>query len=361
MYEYHCKHFKTSRPCDFRKQDNTLVCNNSCAHYNPITKNVLIACLGAFGDVLSHSALFKHFPTEEGWQIHFLTMKKMAPILERLDCKVYYFDEPHTCYSLDQIQFDTIFSVDKDVNLVQYLSRFYAPYRYTYQFNGQKLYSENPKLQHELNLGWDDELFCREQKTRYARYLNILDIENDGDDKPLVVTKNSPIMLGDNINKLGIIGIKLTTSQVYCSNRTLSFEQHQALIGKLIEDYSVILLGGIKDHPVNSRMNRQFKNKLYDFTNETDASYQALCDITAACDIIITPDTLQYHIAKGLNKKIVSYYGPSKHQDFAPTSREIRIVHNDCGCFIPSTPVHDCWKDFDVNKIIEAVKKVQEL
>jgi heptosyltransferase-2 len=134
--------------------------------------------------------------------------------------------------------------------------------------------------------------------------------------------------------ELPIVGINTGCSSVI-PYKKLSLAGHRELIGKIKSelDVQVVLLGGPEDTGRNEEIASSFN---FVHSSPTDKGLRdGLCSV-AACDIVISGDSLGMHMAVALKKWVVAWFGPTCSQEIDLYNRGVKI-HAEVGC-------SPCWK-----------------
>jgi heptosyltransferase II len=130
-----------------------------------------------------------------------------------------------------------------------------------------------------------------------------------------------------------IVGLNTGCSSVIPYKR-LSIEKHRELISRLQRDPNirVVLLGGKEDTLRNERIGHG-SDVIQSAT--ADGIRDGLISIEA-CDIVVTGDSLGMHMAIGLKKWVVAWFGPTCAQEIDLFDRGVK-VQTRASC-------NPCWK-----------------
>jgi heptosyltransferase-2 len=109
---------------------------------------------------------------------------------------------------------------------------------------------------------------------------------------------------------------------------------HREIINLLKSKFkaSVVLLGGKEDQDRNLKIGENLEV----IQSPTDRGLRDGLASVQACDIVISGDSLGMHMAIGLKKKVVAWFGPTCSQEIETYGKGIKILSN-ASC-------SPCWK-----------------
>ncbi|MBX3022098.1 MAG: glycosyltransferase family 9 protein [Bdellovibrionales bacterium] len=133
-----------------------------------------------------------------------------------------------------------------------------------------------------------------------------------------------------------ILGINTGCSPTLPAKK-LSVEGTRLLIHKILaddrfQDCRIVLLGG----PEDSERNTKIAQGLPVVESPTDKGLRDGLASMAACDLVFSGDSLGMHMAIGLRKWVVAWFGPSCEQEIDLYDRGVKIL--------TSAPCSPCWK-----------------
>ncbi|MEW6653930.1 MAG: glycosyltransferase family 9 protein, partial [Bacteroidota bacterium] len=148
-------------------------------------------------------------------------------------------------------------------------------------------------------------------------------------------------------------------------NKKMTIEQHVHLIKELAKDESlkIVLFGGKEDTERNQQivdsLPDEIKNKILN-TPSTLGLRRGACFMSIA-DLVITGDSFGMHMAIGIKKKVIAWFGLSCVAEIEIYGRGEKIYQKDLEC-------SPCWKKIcpnnlecismiDLDKIVLLVKK----
>lgn len=127
--------------------------------------------------------------------------------------------------------------------------------------------------------------------------------------------------------------------------KKLSVEGHRKLItwilaDKELRDCKIVLLGG----PEDSERNQQIARDLPVLLSPTQRGLRdGFCSIEA-CDVVFSGDSLGMHMAIGLRKWVVAWFGPTCAQEIDLYGRGVKVL--------TQAPCSPCWKRVCAEKVM---------
>ncbi|MBL7147608.1 MAG: glycosyltransferase family 9 protein [Nanoarchaeota archaeon] len=336
--------------------------------------NILIIKLGAIGDVLRTTsvlqALKEKYPDCE---ISWVTKNKSFDILKNNDFidKIHLSDE-NLKEKLKGKIFDLIISLDDDSESCDLASSLNSKKIIgAYLENGKRVYTEDSALWFDIGLiskfGKEkaDELKALNKKTHQEILFNILNI-NNGKYKicrPILNLQKEDLKFAkqfaekNNIGKKDlVIGIN-TGAGGRWQDKKLPIEKTIELIDKLNSELKVklILFGGPAEIERNKKIKQGIKTDIIDAgCNNSLMEFASLINL---CKILITSDSLALHIGIALKRKIVAFFYVTSAAEIELYNRGIKVIgKGDSYCSYQ--PVCDDPPDYNINEIIEGVKKL---
>jgi len=366
-----CKYFRGDKPCKYHKEEG-VICN-CCSHYDPISRKVLIIKLGAPGDVLRTTPILRSLKRRDrAVHITWITEKASVPLLENNP----YIDRLWE-YSADIAvrlcveAFDLVLSLDnaEDCACLASLS-----------ISGEKLgYGLNKKgvvepFNKEAEIWFEMAVFDNVKKANQRTYQDhifsicgfefdplvhevILDLKDDD----MVFRKKFAMAHSLEDSDL-VVGVNIGSGRRWPMKRW-KHEGFIELIERLLKDEKVkiVLLGG----PEEAERAVKIKNELHAKGIEVidGGCGNPLRDFIAIvdrCDVVVTGDTLALHIAVGLKKHVVAFFGPTSASEIELYGRGEKIIATkDCVCCYKQqcniSPY--CVETITVDEIYETVKK----
>jgi len=360
-----CKRFTGYKPC-FPDHN---CWENGCKDNIPTGTKILIINLDAMGDVLMTTAqlpaLKRKYPEST---IYWLTLKNAAPLLfnNSLIDHIYIFDTSSVLI-LQQIKFDYIMNVDKSQVSCALLNTLNGNNKLGFGLNENgKMIPVNEGAFYNYNLGMDDHLKFKVNKRTGQNYLaETFELDYKRDEYILQLTEDEEKFIQTykkkkKLNKRDkIIGFNTGCSELY-PNKKMTIEQHIYLIKKLLKKkYKIVLLGGPEDTDRNREIYSHFKEKIIG-TPTKEGLRRGVC-YESIPDIIVTGDSLGMHIAIGLKKFVIAWFGVSCWTEIDLYNRGVKLFQEDlfCSpCWKKSCPYKlECINMIDLDRIISEIDK----
>ena len=361
-----CKHFTGYKPC-FPNTD----CLEECVRFDPIGTKILIVNLDAMGNVLVTTSILpsikRKYPESH---ISWITLKSSAPLLANnpLIDRVYLW-EPESWLILRQMAFDVVMNVDKSRRSGALVMELNAREKLGFGVdeNGA-IIPLNPEAEENYRLGLDDHLKFRvNQKTVSQLQCEEFKLEYRRDEYVLHLTQEEEAFCRAYREQAGltdcrlVVGLNTGCSELY-PNKKLTVDQHVLLIERLaeLEGVRCVLLGGPEDVIRNAEIVRRVGAKAVN-TPAAEGVRRGIC-YENICDLVISGDSFGMHIAIGLKKYLIAWFGMSCWTEIDLYERGIKLVPEglECSpCWKRSCPFNlECIQMVDLDKIVAHVEKV---
>jgi heptosyltransferase-2 len=133
-----------------------------------------------------------------------------------------------------------------------------------------------------------------------------------------------------------VVGFNTGCSDLY-PNKKMTIDQHVTLIEKLsvMKGIKLVLLGGPEDTERNAEMVRRVGKKVVS-TPTTQGVRRGIC-YENICDVIITGDSFGMHVAIGLKKYVIAWFGLSCWSEIDLYDRGVKLIPEGLQC-------SPCWK-----------------
>ena len=341
-----CRLFTGFSPCRYRRS-----CVG-CPHHDPVDVRILLIVLDALGDVLRSTAVLpairrRHPRAHVTW----LTRREAAPLLNNnpLVDRVLVLGDA-TAAVLGALEFDIALCPDKSVPAGSLMRMVRAEDKRGFAVDeGGAIVPLGSSAHYLYQLGLDNELkfFVNQQSEQQIvteslgfphardRYIVILDDFERGQalqDRRVSGVGDNEILVGWNTGcsprypykKLEVedqVELMLMTWQFLPRKDAVRF----ALLG-----------GGREDHERNRAIaNALGEEQVPTVLTPTLQGLRRGLAAAAACDMIISGDTLGLHMAIGLKKPVVAWFGITCHQEIDLYGRGIKVLSE--------VPCRPCW------------------
>jgi heptosyltransferase-2 len=336
-----CKRFTGYKPC-FPGS----TCYTECADPDPIGKKILIINLDAMGAVLQTTAMLpaikRKYPRSH---ISWITLKNAYRLLENnpyVDAA--YIWEAESWLVLQNIEFDVVYSTDKSTRSCAFCNTLNAKEKIGFGLNKDgKIIPLNKEAEYCYLLGLDDNLKFRVNKKFGTEILQeAMKLTFRRDAYTLVLSDEEKKYCEEYSKEVGltgnevVVGFNTGCSDLY-PNKKMTIDQHVTLIEKLsvMKGIKLVLLGGPEDTERNAEMVRRVGKKVVS-TPTTQGVRRGIC-YENICDVIITGDSFGMHVAIGLKKYVIAWFGLSCWSEIDLYDRGVKLIPEGLQC-------SPCWK-----------------
>ncbi|MHB1051230.1 MAG: glycosyltransferase family 9 protein [Bacteroidota bacterium] len=360
-----CKRFTGYKPCFAGT-----ACYKECVDHQPIGKKILIVNLDAMGAVVQTTAMLpaikrKHPTSHISW----ITLKNAYRLLDNnpyLDAV--YVWEPENWMILQQMQFDILFQTDKTKRSCAFGNTIQAKEKLGFGLNKNgQIVPLNKEAQYSYILGLDDDLKFRKNEkygTHILQESMRLDYQRDDyvlhlseeEKKYCSAYKKEHRLDGGDV----IVGFNTGCSYLY-PNKKMTIDQHVELINRLHDtpNIKLVLVGGPEDTERNAEIVRRVGNKVHS-TPTTEGVRRGIC-YENICDVMITGDSFGMHVAIGLKKYVIAWFGLSCWSEIDLYDRGLKLVPaglHCAPCWKKQCPYDlECIQMIDLERIVMEVKR----
>lgn len=336
-----CRHFNGYKPCA-----RGTTCEGSCVSYSKVQTSVLIVHLGALGAVVRSTSLLKaikrKFPQST---ITWVTdapahhLLKNHPGIDRVLCT-----NEADLLLLSALEFDAAFVVDKSLKAVAVLKKTHADLVFGFKadpktgailpateaatelwqlgLDNHKKFFVNEKAETQLMI----EAFELGPFQRDEYWLPLTDDEAKiaNHRRETWLAGSNEVVLGFNTGCSNVIAAKKWTVEFH--RRVIETAQ------KKFPHVKIVLLGGPEDH----ERNLQIAEGLNVILTDTQSGLRDGLVSVAACDVVVTGDSLGMHMAISQKKQVVAWFGPTCAQEIDLYERGVKLLSR--------SPCAPCWK-----------------
>lgn len=346
MAESSCRYFSGYKPCRHSR-----VCDRGqCSQFSPVSERILIVHLGALGAVLRSTSLLaaikRRFPQSH---ITWVTKHPADSLLQNIPAidRVLTLDV-EDLLALKTMRFDSAFVIDKSAIASGVLASTTVERSFGFTTNALgAVLPLNPEAAELWQIGLSNELkFKRNQKTEQRLVHEALCLGDFRRDEYQVNLSFEEIQLRETRRRIWaphnelIIGINTGASAVLPAKK-LTVEGHCRLIDEIrktekIADLPIVLLGGNEDQARNYEIAAKCGHVV--IQSPTERGIRDGLVSVAACDIVFSGDSLGMHMAIGLKKWVVAWFGPTVAAEIDLYERGNKIL--------TQAPCSPCWKRF---------------
>jgi heptosyltransferase-2 len=360
-----CKRFTGYKPCF-----PGTTCYTECVDPHSKQKRILIVNLDAMGAVVQTTAMLpaikRKYPESH---ISWITLKNAYRLLDNnpfLDAV--YVWEPESWLILQQMEFDILYQTDKTKRSCAFGNTINAKEKLGFGMNKRgQIVPLNKEAQYSYILGLDDELKFR-KNTKYGTEIlqESLKLDFKRDDYVLQLSEEEQQYCTEYKKEHGldtgsvIVGFNTGCSYLY-PNKKMTIDQHAALIDRLhgIRGIRLVLVGGPEDTERNAEIVRRVGTLVHN-TPTTEGVRRGIC-YENICDVMITGDSFGMHVAIGLQKYVIAWFGLSCWSEIDLYDRGIKLIPEGlyCApCWKKQCPYGlECIQMIDLEKIVSEVQR----
>jgi len=335
-----CRYFDGYRPCRFQR-----ACED-CPHYDRPLHRVLIVNLDALGDVIRTTALLGplHRALPDA-HVTWITDRRAVPLLDHVDGvdRVLPLAD-WTGPLLRTLRFDLVLGVDKSLRGGALTMRARAHERRGFGVDVHgSIVALDGRAGYLYKLGLDDPLkFFINDRPETQLLCEALGFEFHRDPYRIGLSpeEESEVERWRRDNDLDgriVVGFNTGSSTAF-PYKHLTVEDQAALVDAVASrcpDAGLVLLGGPEDAARNPRIADRATTADV-IQSPTDDGLRVGLQMVDACDVVVTGDSLGMHMAIGLGKPVVVWFGLTCHQEIDLYGRGVHVLADvDC---------RPCWQ-----------------
>jgi len=352
-----CRFFRGDVPCKPHKHFGVHCVDeagNTCPHYDPVNKHILIIKLGAIGDVIRTTPLLHKLKAEyPSAKIWWLTLT--PEILPSL------VDEPlgfslKNIVSLRSLHFDLLLNLDKDREACALSEQIPATTKKGFRLKDGIIWPVDAAAESKFSTGVFDDLSKANTKSYPQEIFEMCGFSFNGEgyilDRPTVPGTKWKIN-----KRRKVVGLNTGcggrwTSRLWDDKNWISLARTLRKKG-----FEVVLLGGEQEHSKNQRLARASKAKYFGHF-----PLQQFIGLVDQCDLVVTGVTMAMHITIGLGKKIVLFNNIFNRHEFELYGLGA-IIEPDkpCRCFYQPTCTNTqyrCMEHLPVARVVDACERL---
>lgn len=340
MAETQCRHFTGYKPCG----KSTVCSRAACGFYESVQARVLIVHLEALGAVLRSTSLLpairRKYPRAK---ITWVTKAPAQHLLSGVDRVLTTSAED--LLALRALEFDVSFVIDKSLTAAGVLETCKGVGEvFGFRVNSSgAIVPANAEATELWEIGLSDQIkFFENRKSEQQLVHEALALgkyKRDEYQIQLNFAEISQVLVRrQKYSPAGrpVIGINTGCSPALPAKK-LSVEGHRTLIREILADYRfrdmpIVLLGGREDAARNERIAAGLPVIL---SPTFDGLRDGMLSV-GACDLVFTGDSLGMHMAIGLKKWVVAWFGPSCPQEIDLYGRGVKLL--------TKAACSPCWK-----------------
>lgn len=344
-----CRHFNGYKPCSqiSINDKKNHKCDLNCSSKDVPQISILIIHLGALGAVVRSTSILRaikrKYPSS---MITWITdspahhLLRNHPIIDR----VLVTNEPDLL-QLGALQFEVGLVIDKSLKAIGILNRTSVDKVFGFQANPRNgaIIPATAAAEELWQLGLDNhKKFFENTKSEMQLILEALELGNFRRDEywlPLTSAEEQESFLRreqwlQRRNKKQIIALNTGCSPVI-PYKKLTVDYHRRLIARILSEFpqaEIVLLGGPEDTDRNAQIAQGFPI----ISSHTESGLRDGLISIAACDVVVTGDSLGMHMAISQKKQVIAWFGPTCAQEIDLYERGYKIL--------AQSPCSPCWK-----------------
>ncbi|MES2745992.1 MAG: lipopolysaccharide heptosyltransferase family protein [Bdellovibrionota bacterium] len=341
-YNFDCRLFNGYKPCRYKRS-----CDG-CPHYDKVEERIVIVSLEAMGAVLRSTVLLpaikRVYPRSH---ITWITLKNTKALLDNNP----YIDrillaDTTQINTVNHLQFDILFGVDKSIEAGAIAERIQAKDKRGFGLNPHGVIVPlNPEAAYQYDVGLNDELkFFINQKTETQQITETMALKWERDPYILELSADEKVEVQRRRQMITPPGAKGLIG--YNTGCSLLFPYKKFTVQRAIEtigewrrnfpEWGVALLGGPEDTERQRQMKEFFADDPYVINTPTTDGLRSGVLWMDTTDIVLSGCSLGLHIALGLKKAVICWFGVSCIQEIDVYDRGIKIQS--------AVPCSPCWK-----------------
>lgn len=341
MAMINCRYFSGYKPCP--KSES---CDEACDYFDAPTISVLIVHLGALGAVVRSTSLLKAIKRKyPGCMITWVTDAPAHQLLQShpgIDRVLTTKEED--MLQLSTLEFEVAYVIDKSLKAAGVVRRTTVDQIYGFSINPRNgaVIPASPAAQELWDLGIDNhKKFFVNQKPETQLLIEALELGYfRRDEYWLDLTASEKIEVlkrraswTSSAEEI-VIGLNTGCSAVIPFKK-LSVDFHREMIQAMQSRFpqaSIVLLGG----PEDTARNQSIAQGLNVIQSATESGLRDGLISVAACDVIVTGDSLGMHMAISQKKQVIAWFGPTCAHEIDLYDRGQKIL--------TKSPCSPCWK-----------------
>lgn len=367
IYHADCRWFSGYKPCQFKR-----ACAD-CPHYSPPQERIAVLSLEAMGAVLRSTCLLpaikRRYPESH---ITWITLKSTKPLLEQnpLIDRLLLADTTMMA-TIQHLQFDVLMAVDKSLEAGALAQLIKAKRKLGFGLDERgAIVPLNPEAQYQYDVGLNDELkFFINQKPETQQITETMGLEwkrdpyilDLSDSERAEVKRRRDEMLSQGAR--GIIGYNTGCSLLFPYKKftvSRSIELIKAW-RKTFPEWAIALLGGPEDRERQELMKAAFASDPFVINTPTGDGLRSGVLWMDTADLVLSGCSLGLHIAIGLKKPAIAWFGVSCIQEIDVYDRGIKLQSDvTCSpCWKKScNQPKKCYDSVDVERILLATEEL---
>jgi ADP-heptose:LPS heptosyltransferase len=363
-YNFDCRFFTGYKPCAHKRP-----CSN-CPFYEVAPQRIAVLSLEAMGAVLRATcllpAILRRYPKAH---ITWITLPQCQPLLAE-NPLIHRTIAVHanTAALLRHLKFDVLYAVDKSLEAGALAEQIQAIEKYGFGLSVLgAIRPFNESADYQFQLGLDDNLkFYQNSKPETQQLTETMGLEWRRDPYVLELTAAERKTVAG--YRRSLPGAKVIGYNTGCS---ILYPYKKLTVSRSIElvaawrrefpEYSVLLLGGPEDTERQAQIKAAFISDTFVVNSPTREGLRSGILWMDAADLVFSGCSLGMHIAIGLGKPVIAWFGVSCAQEIDLYDKGIKIQSPvTCApCWRKSCDQEKkCFEEVSVGSCIDATKEL---
>ncbi len=363
---FDCRHFLGDRPCSWHKATGVLC---RCDYYEKVTERLLVVKLDAMGDVLRTTALLPALAqAHPGAAIIWITRKESRPLLERNPYIAQVLEYgPDALLQLQVQEFDRVINLDAGRTSAALATAARATVKDGFVLDPRGyVQPTNEAARRWLELGLFDDLKRQGRRTYQDVMAEIIGLSGAPHGYVLNLSDEERARGRSHLERLGVdlgrpvVGLNTGAGRRWALKQWRE-DGYLELVSRLAQkrDVQFVLLGGPEEHDRHERLQAASRVPLIDAGCDNPVRHFAA--IVAACDPIVTGDTLTMHLSLALSRRTIVLFGPTSAPEIELYGLGEKVVPQmEClGCYKPTCDFVPNCMDLITTDMVEAAVERQ--
>lgn len=314
MAQINCRNFSGYKPCPLGKS-----CTSECSAYDPVEQTIAIVHLGALGAVVRSTSLLKAIKLKHPRaKIIWITDKPghhllaNHPLIDRV-----LTSEFSDLLVAQSFNLSEAYVIDKSLKAIGIANFLNIKKIHGFNSLNGSIVPATPRANELWQLGLSNQKkFFENKKSEVQLMCEALELDVDSiPDYNLPLNAHEQYQAHERskawkAEKKFVLGINTGCSEVIPAKK-LTVAQHRDLIQKIqnafSEDFQIVLLGGPEDTQRNEDIAQGFDLIL---SSTTSGLRDGLVSV-AACDVVLSGDSLGMHMALSQGCYVIAWFGPT--------------------------------------------------
>lgn len=363
---FDCRFFLGNRPCMWHKSTGALC---TCEHYERVEQQILLIKLDAMGDVLRTTALLPALvEAHPGVAVTWVTRRESRPLLEQNPYISEILDYGPDALLQSQVRsFDRVINLDASKTSAALASMANGRQKHGFVLDVRgHVQPTHDAARKWLEMGLFDDLKRRNTRTYQDIMLEIIGLSGKSHRYIFELTGEERAHGRANLERLGVdfsrqvIGLSTGAGRRWELKRWRG-DAYLELAERVAKKHHAqcVLLGGPEERERHKELLSASRVPLID--SGCDNPVRHFAAIVAACNVVVTGDTLAMHLALAQGCRVVALFGPTSAAEIEMYGLGEKIVPRmDClACYKSACDFVPNCMDLITTGVVEAAVERQ--